>query len=221
VFVVLDRPYDLLAKGLIRIFMVFLTDSCQILICICGRLANSSDGRAVSLWLQGQSTRASLVPDWFARLSIIVHLGLGLSHARGVHHSSTIDPELILLLVKVIFLVSKFNVVISVWLMDTRLILCVVIRVLSVILGHVHFFSLEVKSPLFLGLLHPRRLVEGGEGNSLLLSTEYELGDVVVLQTVTPLSPTAQLVLFIFREHHVDHLVIELQVLLLEPNDAQ
>lgn len=94
---------------------------------------------------------------------------------------------------------------------------------MSIILGHVHVCILlfEIKLPFLLGLFHSGLLVDSGEGDRAFFGTENELRNSVVLQAVTPLSPTAQLVLFILRQHHVNHLVVELQVLLLEANNAQ
>jgi len=93
--------------------------------------------------------------------------------------------------------------------------------VLSIILRHVHVLGLEFEGPFFLRLLHSGLFVERREGYSLLFCTKNELRDLVVLETVIPLSPTAQFILLILRQHHVDHFVIELQVLLLEADDPQ
>lgn len=148
----------------------------------------------------------------------------GFAHASCIHHGCAVDPKFVLLLVVEVFpLVPKFNVCISVGLGTFRTILVVVGRVMSIILGHVHVCILlfEIKLPFLLGLFHSGLLVDSGEGDRAFFGTENELRNSVVLQAVTPLSPTAQLVLFILRQHHVNHLVVELQVLLLEANNAQ
>ena len=147
----------------------------------------------------------------------------GLAHASSIHHGCTVDPKFILLLVVEVFpLVPEFNVVISVGLGTFGVVLVVVGGVLGIILGHVDvcILALEVKLPFLLGLFHSRLLVDSGEGDCAFFGTENELRNRVVLQAVTPLSPTAQLVLLILRQHHVDDLVVELQVLLLEANNA-